>query len=38
MFTEFDIIALSEYSIKSKIEKIFVNKKVLEEYYKERML
>ena len=31
-FTECDIIVLSEYSIKSKIGKIFANEKILEEY------
>ena len=32
-FIEFDIMVLSEYSIKSKIGKMIVNEKVLEEFY-----
>ena len=31
--TEFDILSLSEYSIRSKIRKIFINEKVLKEFY-----
>ena len=31
--TEFDILSLSEYSIWSKIRKIFINEKVLKEFY-----
>ena len=32
-FIEFDIMVLSEYSIKSKIGKMIANEKVLEEFY-----
>ena len=32
-FTEFDIMLLSEYSIKSKTGNMFANEKALEEYY-----
>ena len=33
MFREFDIMVLSKYSIKSKIGKMSVNRKILAEYY-----
>ena len=33
MFTEFDIMLLSKYSIKSNIWKMSVNRKILAEYY-----
>ena len=32
-FTGVDIMALSEYSIKSEIGKMFANEKIFEEYY-----